>query len=581
MNEKICKNCSQKFAIYPDDETFYQKIDVPNPTLCPECRYSRRLVDRNEWSLYKRKCDFTGENIISIYRPDAPFPVYKPEVWRGDSWDSLAYGRDFDFNRTFFEQYEDLRQVVPHLALVAFNSVNSEYTNQSQYNKDCYMVSATGSSEKCLYGNWYQDHCYFSGDCSILGKSEYCYGCLNCWRCSRCVWCGDCFDSIDLYFCRDCHGCTSCFGSIGLRNKQNVWFGEQLSKEEYQKRFSEFDLSRENVTVALERSKEVFLKFPQKHYHGTKAFDSNGDYMTNLQNSRLNFNCDKTKDTAYLQDAGEVNGGLDLTEVLTVENSYELQGCATISNSIALRSCWVMANCFYCDMSFSCSNCFGCFGLKQKEYCILNKQYSKEEYLELKKKIIDHMKSTGEWGEYFPPETSPFAYNESVAQIYFSLTKDKALKAGFTWYEETGKNYVIDIEAQDLPAKISETKDEILKKVIGCISQKTEKSREAHPMCATAFRIHPLELQLNRKLNIPLPQECFPCRRTDRFAKRNPRRLWDGKCACKGAGEIRDYKNHSIHFHGSDSCPNKFQTSYAPDRPEIVYCEQCYQAEVA
>ncbi|HEY4526141.1 MAG TPA: hypothetical protein VJL32_03550 [Candidatus Paceibacterota bacterium] len=40
------------------------------------------------------------------------------------------------------------------------------------------------------------------------------------------------------------------------------------------------------------------------------------------------------------------------------------------------------------------------------------------------------------------------------------------------------------------------------------------------------------------------------------------------------------YKNFATHFHGENPCPTEFETSYAPDRPEIVYCEQCYNSEV-
>src|SRR3989344_7630221 len=189
---KNCQNCKQSFLIQPDDFAFYEKIGVPPPVLCPDCRYRRRLVDRNEWSLYKRKCDFTGDMIVSIYRSDAPFPVYKQEAWRSDKWDPMEYGRSFDFNRPFFEQYEDLRRAVPHLALVNYNSVNSEYSNQAQDNKDCYMVSATGSSEKCMYGNWYQHGCFFCADSSGLERCELCYECLNCQKCSACRWCRDC-----------------------------------------------------------------------------------------------------------------------------------------------------------------------------------------------------------------------------------------------------------------------------------------------------------------------------------------------------------------------------------------------------
>ena len=36
------------------------------------------------------------------------------------------------------------------------------------------------------------------------------------------------------------------------------------------------------------------------------------------------------------------------------------------------------------------------------------------------------MKSTGEWGEFFPHELSPFGYNETVAQEYFPLNEAQA-----------------------------------------------------------------------------------------------------------------------------------------------------------
>ena len=45
------------------------------------------------------------------------------------------------------------------------------------------------------------------------------------------------------------------------------------------------------------------------------------------------------------------------------------------------------------------------------------------------------MRSTGEWGQYFPASLSPFAYNETVANDYFPLTKDEAHDHGFAWYD--------------------------------------------------------------------------------------------------------------------------------------------------
>ena len=58
----------------------------------------------------------------------------------------MKYGRNFDFGRSFLNNMKNL-SVVPHLAMVNSNSVNSEYTNQSQDNKDCYMLVTSGENE--------------------------------------------------------------------------------------------------------------------------------------------------------------------------------------------------------------------------------------------------------------------------------------------------------------------------------------------------------------------------------------------------------------------------------------------------
>ena len=70
-------------------------------------------------------------------------------------------------------------------------------------------------------------------------------------------------------------------------------------------------------------------------------------------------------------------------------------------------------------------------------------------------------------------------------------------------------------------------------------------------------------------MQIPIPRRCFHCRHNHRVAHRNPFKLWHRVCMC-------DKTNHD---HGG-KCTVEFETSYDPERPEIVYCEKCYQKEV-
>ena len=559
---QACQNCKNNFLIEQDDFSFYEKIKVPPPTFCPECRYIRRLLDRNEYNLYKRKCDATGENIISIYREDLPFPVYKQEYWKSDKFDATEYGRSFDFNRTFFEQYEELRRVVPHLALVNSSSVNSEYTNQSNNNKDCYMLVTSDLCEKCLYGNWCQKS-FFCSDCSMIEKSEFCYECINITKCSNCAWVYDCSDCVGVYFSRDCRGCLDCFGCVGLRSKQYHWFNENIGKEEYLKRIKNFAWENQIIKETKEKFLKFQLNFPFKYYHGSQIQKSSGDYIENTERTFMAFNCRDNRDTAYMQDAWKQTVDCrDCTEIIVAELSYEIQGVECPHRTIVARSCFnaIVDSC-YCDMCFGVRNCFGCFGLKQKEYCILNKQYEKGEYLALKEKIIEHMRKTKEWGEYFPSSLSPFAYNESMAQDYFPLTKDEAIKKGYTWYDRKKSNYEITIKSDDIPKNIKDVKDDILKEAIECKNQKDDNLKEKNFQCTKAFRLTQLELTFYRKMGIPIPEYCLPCRRIERFKLRNPRKLWHRKCMKEG-------------------CNNEFETSYDPKRPEIIYCESCYQKEV-
>ena len=99
---KQCQNCKKDFVIEPDDFDFYEKMEVPAPTWCWKCRFPRRLAWRNERFLYKRTCSLCNKSIISMFKSEAPFPVYCHECWWSDKWDSLKYGRDYNFSKNFF-----------------------------------------------------------------------------------------------------------------------------------------------------------------------------------------------------------------------------------------------------------------------------------------------------------------------------------------------------------------------------------------------------------------------------------------------------------------------------------------------
>jgi hypothetical protein len=151
VERKTCVISGQPFAIYQSDLDFYKKISptfnsqkfqIPTPTLCPEERQRRRLSFRNERKLYRRQCDASKKTIISIYSPDKPYKVYDQKIRRSDARDPMEYGMDFDFTKTFTENFRKLQYEVPRISLLNGFSENTEYANHARRQSNCYLSFA-------------------------------------------------------------------------------------------------------------------------------------------------------------------------------------------------------------------------------------------------------------------------------------------------------------------------------------------------------------------------------------------------------------------------------------------------------
>lgn len=216
---KICRQCQTSFPITDKDLEFYDKVSpvfngqkylVPAPKFCPDCRQQRRLSFRNERKLYKRNCDATGKEIISIYSPDKNLKVYHQDEWWSDKWDPMEYGLDMDLTQSFFKKYAELYTKVPKLQNMATQNENSLYVNGAAYNKNCYLIFASDYNEETSYCD-NVSHSVCVTDSSDSNSCEYSYYVIGCKNCSKSQHCIECYNSSFLEYCFDCHGCTNCF----------------------------------------------------------------------------------------------------------------------------------------------------------------------------------------------------------------------------------------------------------------------------------------------------------------------------------------------------------------------------------
>lgn len=169
--------------------------------------------------------------------------------------------------------------------------------------------------------------------------------------------------------------------------------------------------------------------------------------------------------------------------------------------------------------------------------------------------FIDSKNRIYRYGEFYPYEMSPFGYNETLAHDYFPKTKEQVTAGGFNWKEPEIKTYNITKISSDLPDEIENVEDSVLQEIISCSN-----NGDYMTQCTTAYKITPEELQFYRQKGLPLPRYCPNCRHYERLKYRNPMRLYKRRC--------------------SNGCGREFDTTYAPERPEKVYCEECYQREV-
>jgi len=563
---KQCQNCKKDFVIGSEDFDFYEKMKVPAPTFCPECRMQRRMSWRNERFLYKHECGLCKKPIISIYKPQSSYTVYCHKCFRSDAWDPLSYGKEYDFSKPFFKQFNELQLAVPRLYAMVTECVDSEYINGAAWDKNCYLIFASDHDEDSYYSHSIF-YCKNVFDCLGVRYGEFSVGCIDCEKINNCFYSQDCLDSYNLYFSKNCVNCHDCVGCVNLRNRSFCIFNEQYSKEDYFKEIEKMRLSSVSGFNEIEnKSKSLYLKYPVKYYHGKNNLKSTGDYLVHAKNCSQVFDGQELEDCKYLYIVNKVKDSYDGYAVVeNVERNLEVISHNSSFSKFCL-SFWSGSYGTYSDTCENCTNVFGCIGLRNKQYCILNKQYTKEEYEELVPKIVDQMNSmpyidkagkTYGFGEYFPSEISPFAYNETVAQEFFPLTKEDAITKKYDWFEQEAKNYKITKQANELPEDIKDVPDTITAEIIGC-----EHGGRCSDQCITAFKITSQELQFYKKMNLPLPRLCSNCRHYERMKQRNPLKIWHRKCMKPG-------------------CPNEFETSYAPERPEIVYCEQCYQQEVA
>ncbi len=522
---RACSLSGKLFDIADEDIAFYEKISpiiwwerflIPAPTLCPEERLRRRLAWRNMHHLYKSQCAITGKDIITVFPPNRWYKVVDQAIWWSDRVDTIEQWSMYDFSRTFTQQFDTLLKetFLPCLSNEYATNENSDYAQGTNYIKNCYLVFNAANDQNCEYS----DSIYDSED---VFDSYFVRGCSNCYdgigitRCHNSLSLEESEDCREVHFSYNMKWCHDCLLSYGQTNASYTIENRQYSKEEYESLIGSYQKNNAGFDYALLAS--LFAKMKQeKPIQKTIIYNSEnvtGNHLSNCFNVHIATDVADSKNCKYINTIWKGEDCYDcFSWWYTIENAYESMAIWTnASNLIGCYAVWSnTSNMYYCFSCISCKNCFGCIGLRSKEYCIFNMQYTKEAYEDLVAKIIKNMIRDEEWGEYLSPSISPYGYNETMAELYFPETEKSITQKWFLWNDYTppkpeAKKY---IPAVKLPENIQDIPDDVLNWAIEC--EVTKKY----------YKITKSELLFYRKHSLPVPRKHPDIRRKERFERR-------------------------------------------------------------
>ncbi len=548
QQSKTCEHCNNSFEITEGELSLYEKVGIELPVICFFCRVKIHLSFWMFGKFRKGKSDLSGESLITVLPEKNRYPIYTSTEWYSDKWDAMDYGQDYDENKSFFEQLQELQEKVPHPHQNGIKNTNCEWCDDVWNSKNCYLARSMEECEDLYY--CYRDlKVKNSIEAVISFTSEKCYEIGDCHHSYKLFYSKHSRDCVDSYFLYDCRNCQNCFMCWNLRGKSYCIENVQYEREEYLEKLKSFKLgSYESIQNHKKHFEEIVKKeVIHRPNFNFRIYDSTGDYLLDCKNCHSCYTINESEDCFNCIRGIKEKSNIDTNGCWYMELSGN---CAACVNAFSLKySVWSSSRYSeYIDLCIECEYCFGCVGLKKKKYCILNKQYTKESFDKLKTKIIEDMRKRGEYGKFLPYSMSAGPFNFSTSFTYFPRTrKEDILKLGGYWEDIVEEN-LEGMQTSELPDDIKDVSDTIITQALIC------------PETGWRFNIAKNELIFYKENNIPLPRLHFDVRI---------------KNSLKDLTVLQAYAYKCIY------CKKEIEAYYLPEWGyQKIACEECYKQNI-
>ncbi len=489
---------------------------------------NRGLQTRQEKIQAKRKQtpwrdfvrDVASHFPVNLYRNNSFISKYPPT----DRIGTLVLAKDRNNYPIVTREYtgdgfEDMKRLLAHSYLDSINyygaNENCDYSEAVYWAKNGYLSFSIGdNAENIFYSCFVRtnvtnvfDSFYIEKDSSNIYRSFFVQNSFNIFFSKYIT------SSTNVWFSTNLVWCTECILCDDLQNQSYCIKNQSLSKEEY--------FSQKNELLAKHKLEFEWLYLTLHKAINKEVENCSGEWIykcDSIENWYLVRDMTDSRNiicgTGWYTWSSHIYDGIDVG--LDTHHMYGTGMAGT--NSEHLYCCSGVTRCshlFYSYHMESCSFCFWCIWLKNKSYCILNKQYTKEERYEKVDEIFTQMERDWQLWEFFPASMNPFYFNDTAAYLIdSSFTKEEVTKL---WYLRRDEPIKVDIPEGAVTVKSSELGQ------FEQISPDPSLSRGENPswwkldetVCkrviidenGDAYRIIPMELEFLQKHGLPLPRK--------------------------------------------------------------------------
>jgi len=359
----------------------------------------------------------------------------------------------YDFNKQFFWNFKELYKNIKFSNLdQIWKNENTDFSDTVVNSKNIYLSSTiTEWSENIYYSVLTRigsknvvNSLFVVNNSEIIYFSKSIINSYKIYYSSFINNCNDIWFSSNLTWCRECIFCE---------NLDNISYYIKNKKYEKQEYFKKKEEILKNKISFLDYYKWVSNK-------GTNHNSKNVTWNNILE-------CEDIESWFYIHNIKNWKNLLFCWSKRWWENWYDYSFWWNWNNNVYwANTCWwwcdnlycsshiwFSSNIYYSQNLLHCSYCIWCIWLKNKSYCIFNKQYSKKDWEILAEKIFSQMENDWILWDFFPWKINPFYFNDTIAGLIWWFKKEDAIKNWYMWRDEKIK---IDIPEW---AEIVKTKD--------------------------------------------------------------------------------------------------------------------------